>query len=60
MVRRRCMEHVLNHNAEVVVVPHLSALDMWRDREWLALAELVDLVMADGELLSGRADVVRY
>ncbi|MFD4405633.1 hypothetical protein ACFWPH_23030 [Nocardia sp. NPDC058499] len=54
------MEHVLNHNAEVVVVPHLTALEMWHDREWLALAELVGLVMADGELLGGRADVVRY
>lgn len=53
------MEHVLNHNAEVVIVPHLCAQDAWGGREWHALAELVDVVMADGELLGGSTDSVR-
>jgi hypothetical protein len=52
------MEHVLCHNAEAVVVPHLRAQDVWVGREWRALAELVDVVIADGAMLSGGA--IRY
>jgi hypothetical protein len=38
-----------------VVVPHLRAQDVWVGREWRALAELVDVVIADGAMLSGGA-----
>lgn len=51
------VEHALDHRAEVVVVPHLTAEDAWADREWRALAELVDVIGADGVMLDGDAGV---
>lgn len=47
------VEHVLDHRAEVVVIPYLTTEAVWAAREWLALAELVDVVAAGGELLDG-------
>ncbi|MFQ6226388.1 hypothetical protein [Nocardia sp. NPDC002869] len=53
------MDHVRYHGAEAVVVPHLRARDVWVGREWHALAELVDVVIADGAILRGGAIVSR-
>lgn len=53
------VEHVVDHRAEVVVVPHLTAEDAWADREWRALAELVDVVGADGVMLDRDTGVAR-
>lgn len=46
-------EHALDHRAEVVVVPHLTAEDVWNHREWCALAEMFDVIAADGVMLDG-------
>lgn len=45
--------HALEHGAEVVVVPHLTARDVWDAREWHALAEIVEVIGAEGVLLDG-------
>ncbi|MFD4403866.1 hypothetical protein ACFWPH_14015 [Nocardia sp. NPDC058499] len=44
------IEHILNHRAEVVVIPYLTTEAVWAAREWLAQAELVDVVIAGGIL----------
>jgi hypothetical protein len=51
--------HALENRAEVVVVPHLTAEDVWTGREWHALAEFVDVVGADGVVLDGRTHFAR-
>ncbi|MGW1740486.1 hypothetical protein ACWCPQ_16940 [Nocardia sp. NPDC001965] len=53
------VEHALDHRAEVVVVPHLTAEDAWADREWRALAELFEVVGADGVMSDSDAGVAR-
>lgn len=45
------VRHASEHRAEVVVVPHLTAEDVWAAREWRALAELCDVVIGDGTLV---------
>ncbi|MBF6350324.1 MULTISPECIES: hypothetical protein [Nocardia] len=45
--------HAFEHRAEVVVVPHLTAEDVWAAREWHALAEIADVLGADVILESG-------
>ncbi len=51
--------HVLEHGAEVVVVPHLTAVDVWAGREWHALAEIAEVIGADGVVLDGGSDSTR-
>lgn len=46
--------HALENCAEVVVVPHLTAEDVWTAREWHALVEIADVVGADVMLEGGR------
>ncbi|WP_280421918.1 hypothetical protein [Nocardia carnea] len=43
--------HALENRAEVVVVPHLTATDVWQGREWHALAEMVGVIGTDGVML---------
>lgn len=45
--------HALEQAAEVVVVPHLTAQDVWTAREWHALAEIVEVIGAEGVVLDG-------
>lgn len=47
--------HAFEHRAGVVVVPHLTAEDVWKAREWRALAEIADVVGADVMLEGGAA-----
>lgn len=49
--------HALDHCAEVVVVPWLTAHDIWAGREWPALAEFWDLVGADGTIIDTESAV---
>jgi hypothetical protein len=51
--------HALEHRAEVVVVPHLTAEDVWAGREWHALAEIVDVIGGQGVALGGGRDFTR-
>ncbi|WP_280401332.1 hypothetical protein [Nocardia carnea] len=51
------VEHALDHSAEVVVVPWLTAQDIWAGREWLALAEFWVLIGGDGPITA--AEFVR-
>ncbi len=51
------VEHALDHLAEVVLVPWLTAQDIWAGREWLALAEFWDLIGGDGPIAT--AEFVR-
>ncbi|MGI5222455.1 hypothetical protein [Nocardia sp. CA-290969] len=51
--------HALEHGAEVVVVPHLTAKDVWAGREWHALAEIAEVIGAGGVVLDGGRDFTR-
>lgn len=44
-------QYVAENRAEVVIIPHLTRKDIWASREWRALAELVDVVIADGTVI---------
>ncbi|WP_040833279.1 hypothetical protein [Nocardia brevicatena] len=44
------VQHMLEHDAEVVVVPHLSKHAVQQPRPWRAVAAVVDLVTATGVL----------
>ena len=45
--------HALENRADVVVVPHLTAEDVWKARERHALVEIADVVGADVLLEAG-------
>lgn len=47
--------HALDHCADVVVVPWLTAQDIWAGREWLALAEFWDLIGSDGAIVDAES-----
>ena len=45
------VQHLLEHNAEVVVIPHLTAAEIRAERLWQAVTGLADIVAADGTRL---------
>ena len=42
------VQHILEHNAEVVLIPHLTAAEIRAERRWQAVAGLADIVTVDG------------
>ncbi|WP_030524861.1 hypothetical protein [Nocardia rhamnosiphila] len=42
------VQHLFEHDAEVVVLPHLSAAEIRAERCWLAVSGLADILAADG------------
>ncbi|WP_157106051.1 hypothetical protein [Nocardia sienata] len=42
------VQHLFEHDAEVVVVPHLSAAEIRAERCWRAVSGLADILAADG------------
>ncbi|MEV3959508.1 hypothetical protein AB0M34_01230 [Nocardia sp. NPDC050193] len=42
------IQHLFEHDAEVVVLPHLSAAEIRAERWWLAVSGLADILAADG------------
>lgn len=42
------VQHLFEHDAEVVVVPHLNAAEIRAERCWRAVSGLADILAADG------------
>lgn len=47
------IQHVLEHDAEVIVIPHLTREKVWRERPWQAVTELAELVTGTGVVSRG-------
>ncbi|MFD4406570.1 hypothetical protein ACFWPH_27785 [Nocardia sp. NPDC058499] len=45
------VQHIFEHNAEVVVISHLTAAEIRAERLWQAVTGLADIVAADGTWL---------
>ncbi|MEU1982745.1 hypothetical protein [Nocardia sp. NPDC019395] len=43
--------HILEHDADVVVIPHITAVELRAERLWRAVTDLADIVTADGTWL---------
>ncbi|MFI5714258.1 hypothetical protein [Nocardia sp. NPDC051750] len=53
LAARIAVQHVLDHGAEVVVVPYLSDQEVRETRAWQAIMWFADLVTATGVLECG-------
>ncbi|WP_280400218.1 hypothetical protein [Nocardia carnea] len=47
------IQHVLERDAEVIVIPHLTRETVWRERPWQAVTELADLITGSGVVSRG-------
>ncbi|WP_280437224.1 hypothetical protein [Nocardia carnea] len=47
------IQHVLEHGAEVIVIPHLTRDGIRQERPWLAVTALAELVTARGVVARG-------
>ena len=53
LAARIAVQHVLDHQAEVVVIPYLNAQSARETRAWHAVTRCADLVTATGVLECG-------
>lgn len=47
------IQHVLEHDAEVIVIQHLTREQVWRERPWQAVTEIAELVTGGGVISRG-------
>ncbi|MEU1984798.1 hypothetical protein [Nocardia sp. NPDC019395] len=47
------IQHVLEHDADVIVIPHLTREKVWRERPWQAITELAELLTGSGMVPRG-------
>ncbi|WP_280397359.1 hypothetical protein [Nocardia carnea] len=45
------IQHILEYDADVVIVPHLTTAEIQGDGHWQAVAGLADILTADGAWL---------
>ncbi|MGI5220181.1 hypothetical protein [Nocardia sp. CA-290969] len=45
------IQHIIEHNAEVLVVPHLTTAGLTNDRRWQVVVAAADLITADGPVI---------
>lgn len=52
------VQHILERDAEVVILPHLTTEEIRGDRPWRAVIGLVDIVAANGLIECSLADLL--